>query len=77
MPSPKVPSTSLALGRSLNLALDLFMPPSSSVLCKTAKLAFTDSYIVLIAEMPDLDNVHLESSCQLESPGAGHLFSTI
>jgi hypothetical protein len=71
------PIAYLSFRRSLNPALDLFMLPSSSVLFKTAKLTFTDSYFVLIADMPDLDNVHFESFRQFKSLGAGYLFSII
>jgi hypothetical protein len=53
------------------------MFPSSSVLFKTTKLTFTNSYIVLIADIPDFNNVHLESFRQLKSLGAGYLFSAI
>jgi hypothetical protein len=53
------------------------MFPASRLLCKAAKLTFTDSYIVLIADTPDLDNFRLVFFRQLESLVTGQLFSPI
>jgi hypothetical protein len=68
---------SLLLNQSLNLALILFIFPASWLLWKTTKLAFADSYIVLVANMPDLDNFRLEFFGQLKGLGASQSFSVI
>jgi hypothetical protein len=44
---------------------------------EAAKLAFADSYVVLIADTSDLDNFYAESSCKLKSLSAGQPFSGI
>jgi hypothetical protein len=53
------------------------MFPSLRLLCEAAKLTFTDSYIVLIADTPDLDNFHIIFFHQFESLGTGQLLPVI
>jgi hypothetical protein len=77
LPSPKTPSTPFVLSQSLNFALNAFIFLLSCLLCEAPKLAFTDSYIVLIADASDLDNFCPVLFRQFESLGAGQPLSTI
>jgi hypothetical protein len=47
----------------------------SHTLYKAAKLTFTDSYLMLIANLSDFDNVHFKSFRQSKCLGAAQSFS--
>jgi hypothetical protein len=53
------------------------MFPALRLLCKAAKLAFTDSYIMLIADISDLDNFRLVFFRQFKSLGTCQLLSAV
>jgi hypothetical protein len=55
----------------------IYLQANSRTLYKAAELTFTDSDIVLIAYLSDLDHFHIESFRQFKSLGAGYLFSAI